>query len=514
MAWASILPLFIGIFTACQKNDDPQYVAKEIGGNTYATVTISLNGDRVRAEADDNKVQYWNGNDKINTVDVYLVDDTPGDPSTKGVSSGLYQLIDFDQKAASGQIVLVPRKAIQTTQGNKHVYVLVNASEEIRRKLAVTSKATFEANWNAIQEAYALSANAAQAKAGIEALAKVDPSDEKDVVMMSNSAETTLVVKAGVTESEALKPTSSNRAHVSVQRVAARVVVTAGATEYELKVPYYNGKTGEKVLGKLTHLKYSVAQGERRFYIQQRSSNNLIQTPSYAFVPTETNLGGMVDYDYSGLYNRRDLPLSQELEKDIASSNPTFLLETSHEYGKEGGPTGGFRKGNTPYVLVEAKLTPDPSAIVDKGNIEESGTFYVGAVNGAIYASKENVTNPEKGGRIGQGVYTYTNGKVFYFAYINPDNKDNLWKTYNAPVFRNNVYRVKVTGFKSLGYNCNPFFPSYGPNQGFPNPDGNHDPGVQPPLHPYDPLFSEYTYMSVEVTVLKWNVKEIEVELH
>nr|WP_293427984.1 Mfa1 family fimbria major subunit [Prevotella sp.] len=191
-------------------------------------------------------------------------------------------------------------------------------------------------------------------------------------------------------------------------------------------------------------------------------------------------------------------------------------MPTTHTYGSD-VTTTGYRKGNTPYVLIRAKFTP--AAFADGGTPNADGTFYLGA-NGKYYTSSKNAVDPTKGGVAGQTVAKYVDGKVLYYAWVNPDN---VTTPYNSPVLRNNIYHIHITGFKTIGTNWNPLYPE-DPNSSNPtNPDpkpANDDPNDpnnpgEPtnPIDPTDPLTTPETWMSVDVTVLPWNVHSYGISL-
>jgi len=112
-----------------------------------------------------------------------------------------------------------------------------------------------------------------------------------------------------------------------------------------------------------------------------------------------------------------------------------------------------------------------------------------------------------------------------YYAWANPDVVPD-W--YNSPVIRNNVYHIHITGFKNLGTNWNPLFPE-DPNGTtitnpdpkpivtIPDPSDPENPIVIPepenPINPKDPLTTLETWMSVDVTVLPWQLHSYNVEL-
>ena len=108
-----------------------------------------------------------------------------------------------------------------------------------------------------------------------------------------------------------------------------------------------------------------------------------------------------------------------------------------------------------------------------------------------------------------------------YYAWVNPDAIPN-W--YNSPVLRNNIYHIHITGFKTIGTNWNPLYPEdpehpNGPGNTPLNPDPKPTPGpgepTEPvnPIDPTDPLTTPETWMSVDVTILPWQVHSYGVDL-
>ena len=148
-------------------------------------------------------------------------------------------------------------------------------------------------------------------------------------------------------------------------------------------------------------------------------------------------------------------------------------------------------------------------------NYQEGQDFYLGA-NNKFYSTKENVTDPAKGGVAGQKYRHYVKGKVLYYAFVNPDKAPN---TLDAPVFRNNIYHINIKGFKTIGTNWNPLFPEDPDNPAVPgtpeNPDPkpSDDPDNPNPFNPQDPNTPKETWMSVEMSVLAWTVHSYDIEL-
>lgn len=512
---AGALLAALGLFASCSKSGkDVQDPNQE--GSTYVGITLSMGTNDLRAEDENfNHKGKWNGKDKIETIDVYVVDVTSG-----VVSTGFYNKNNFtiEQTDGAPSIKITPKTAIRTTPGAKRVYALVNASAEVTQKLANASATVFENVYNNVEQDFAI-ASLAKNVAG------------SDIIMASNAKESTLTVLDGVTEAEA-KAGTKNRAVVEMKRLVARVVVTT--KEETFQVMYSDGVTK---MGTVKKISYAGAQGEKKFYIGQKVVGGLIKTPAYDYIPNAAqdiwSATGKASYDYSDLKDHTftnnpryatkisgTLTVEQIGEKSLAQT--LFMYEASHKYQTNSTNTdvnlydGGFRRGNTPYVLVRAVFVPEATAFADgTGNTYVEGKdFYLGA-NNKFYSELANVTNPLKGGVVGQKFRHYVKGKVLYYAFVNPDRVPG---TLDAPVFRNNIYHINITGFKTIGTNWNPLFPEDPAN---PNPSGPENPDPKPsddpdnpnPFNPDDPNTPKETWMSVEMSVLAWTVHSYDIEL-
>ena len=506
-----LLTIGLVALTSCKKdNQEP----KKNEGTTYVSVAIGLKADGMRAGDDENNYSQkgkWNGKDAIETVDVYVV--------SKGeVAFGQYTKGDFTITAATDDtnITIKPNKAIVTTPGEKEVYVLLNATDAVRTLLTESLPNNFKAAYNKAIDTMTTAD-----------VAKTDDT-KGDIIMMTNAAESKINVADGVSEAEALDADNpKNRAKVEVQRVVARVLLTTTAEKYEIK--YQDGK----VMGEITDITYSVAQGEKAFYLSQKREGGLIKSPAYAYIP-ETQAPAsplkfadyntqLAKYDYSDLSTKDRKPIvATNLADAIAIGKQSlkqsvFIFETNHKSGKAGETyanyTGDFRRSNTPYVLVRAKFTPKMFANdkeKDAYNNAGDGTFYLGE-DGLVYAGKEVTA---ENGRPNQKYYMYKEGKVLYVAFVNPDDKGQ-GKTLNAPAFRNNIYHISVKGFKKLGMNWNPLYPEdpFGNNPNNPDPKPTPDDPYIPPFTPGDFNSQKETFMAVDVTVIPWNVHSYDIEL-
>ena len=515
---AGALLAALGLFASCSKSGkDVQDPNQE--GSTYVGITLNMGTNDLRAGEDDkfNPKGTWNGKDEIKTIDVYVVDVASG-----VVSTGFYNKNNFTITQTDGapSITIVPKTAIRTTKGQKKVYALVNASAEVTRVLADASATEFEKAYNTTAQEVA-----------IASLAKNESG--KDVIMASNAKECSIDVKEGVTAAEALAAASpKNRAKVEMKRVVARVLVTTKEDTYEVK--YSDGVTK---MGTVKNISYAGAQGEKKFFIGQQIANGQIKTPAFAYVPTKTEdiwgATGKASYDYSDLKahtfssNPRmatKISGSALSAKEIGEESlkkSLFMFEASHKYQTNPANAdvntydGDFRRGNTPYVLVRALFVPDKDAFADGtgASYKPGDDFYLGA-NNKFYSKKENVTDPTKGGIKNQKFRHYLKGKVLYYAFVNPDRAPG---TLDAPVFRNNIYRIHITGFKTIGTNWNPLFPEKpdpnNPNPENPDPKPSDDPDNPNPFNPEDPNTPKETWMSVEMSVLAWTVHSYDIEL-
>ncbi|MBR8785634.1 Minor fimbrium subunit Mfa1 [Porphyromonas levii] len=521
---AFALALIMGM-SSCSK--DNVEVDPENEGNTFASVRIALDGASLRSE-DYNYVGEWGGQDVIERIAVYMVDNNV-------VSTGFYSKADFTITPNPGngtQITITPKKAIKTTEGNKDIYVLINGTADVEAKLAQSVGTAFE-------EAYAKVAMALKnegsktvaVSTSADKIAKVN-SKGYDEILMTNGEKASLDVQPNITETATLEAdagdVTNNRLTVKVKRAVARVMVTTTEKEYKIK-----DKNTGAVLGSISDINWVLGQGEASLYLMQKSS---LETPNYSFVtssdvnPTSNEYKNAVGkYDYSGLWRGKDNEGIKGIKADVRAegvyTKPVsfestkvkgeFILPTTHEVGADREKTG-YRKGNTPYVLVRAKFTPEVYADEGEEATQDDGTFYYGLTTRKFYKNINSVTNPAKGGAVGQGNRKYEAGKVIYWAWVNPDKTDpTQWL--NSPILRNNIYHISISGFKTLGWNWNPLVPNDPDkpedNPENPDPDPDPDPNDPDPVDPDDPLSTPETWMSVDIKVLPWKVHSYSVEL-
>lgn len=515
---ALTVALIMGM-VSCQKE---KITSDLVDDSTHVSVALTMAKPGVRVLPEDyNNVGKWFGKDEIRRIDIYVVD---VDKST--IATGQFELGDFtvapnNPGDGTAQITLTPKKAIKTTPGAKKVYAVINATPEVAARLSQADPAEFDKKMKT--EAMVLANSGmdnAKSETSASKLARVEGTSMdawKDIIVMTNDADSDLNVEDNVKEQEAINGTK-NRAKVNVSRVVARAIVTASKEEYNVV------STAGTILGTVSNINWVLAQGEDRLFLQRKTD---FTTPSYSVkLKADQFITGNPGYDYSGLYeNYQAAPAFggtkvptldsytgniADLKLDKSSYAGKFVLPTTHVIG-DTKETSGYTKGNTVYVLIRANFTPKEMA--DGTTYIPGKDFYVGETNGRFYSSNANAKDPSKGGVAGQKSRKYVGGKVLYYAWLNPDKVPGGM---NSPVVRNNIYHIQIKSFKTIGTNWNPLFPedpkSPDPKNPDPKPENPDEPGDNP-IKPDDPLTTPETWMSVDVTVLPWEVHTYEVDL-
>lgn len=589
-AAALILALGAG-FTACSNDDLSKSEGKEVAqsGTAFMSVSFTLPAPGgTRAETapaagtatETPRYQYgsWNGQDKINSVKVYVF---KADNTLEKVVT--LSNLSLDQRT-TGTVKVSSNEAFKVSSGAKKVYVVVNPTDAVTLPDAVgTTLSNFETAYKAVNAPAAVDPDpyyptAAATATRADKFASVSGQD--DVILMTGKV-AEVNVADGVTEQEAISGVA-NQAHLSVERAVARVVVTSkeGAA-FEIKgddPTTADTKETDFVLATLSKITYTVAQGERAFNFLKKEyadagttqdkegRKNYEETPAFAQKTDNTDefwgktameayQGLIQHYDYSGLWlnEKKGFEVKSRVafiggaDKDddevgkvtthITTANTgdhgLFLLPTTHKYGATAAESD-YRKTNTAYILVRGILTPkvyvNDQGVLTKGALTAGADFYLGA-NGLVYASKDCVQDPKKGGVKGQTARLYKGGKALYFVWVHPDK---LTGTLNSPVDRNNIYHVQLKGVGSWGANWNPLVPypkttpeldpktgkPKDPTKGTTTPNNPNNPDdrpndnpfepVNPPVNPFENLTPTETWMAAEVTILPWAVHSYE----
>lgn len=519
--------------TSCQKSNNNTVTPVPEEGSTYMSVAINLNmnpEELLRAGEENNEhndVGHWKGRDKITGVDIYLVDDASGTVETKALNEITAPVSGASGTVGNNGVYATPAWKVQP--GAKTLYVVVNNSDQIKEALktaAASGKDVFETAYKAAYD-YTISKYAKEEGAGT--------ANAKDVILMTGEPKQ-VTIQPNITQSQATIQSSAttlsennNQFGLEVRRSAARVAVTYDKDKLpSAKGKVESGTTPSTVLGNIEVNGWYYGQFEKQTKVLwDKSADDKKDSPAKAYLTRKTkspNWDFIVEatttgtqrtdkYDYSTLNNLIGINPLASADRNVANiiehGNMKFLTETTHQYGTEANT--GYRKGNTPYVLIETVFTPadDSWASTDeKTAYTEGKDLYYSTYNGKFYSDKakavevskpnaDDTATPAK-----DGVITYTGGKMYYTAWLNPDTTDpTTW--FNSPVLRNNIYHIHVTGFKKLGFSGDPFNPT--PDNDKPVDPDDDVPGVTEKLN------TKETWMSTEITVVNWGVHSYDI---
>lgn len=512
---ALLAPLFVGGLVACNKQASNDLNPEgQSTGDTYMSVTFSTanpNSTRAAVKEDEsfNSIGEYIGRDEIKNVNVYVISLPEETVDVKKFTS---VTMDPDSDTNTNDF---RTDAWKTTAGKKLIYVYVNiAGTDIEKTLdKATSKKTFE---DANEKPYTLTD-----VSGVKAdYAKYDESSKKDIISMNTVTPAELEVKPGVKKADAEKNDATeyqNRAKLSVRRLVGQAAVTSTATEYPISETYAGSTTN---LAKLSGLKWDVMQYELTTYLMPLPTEDGKDAKKAEFCKTpwwnlkvddasyKANSIGQ-KYFYSAFNGKEVKQFTRDTDdtkniKAIVETPMKFITETTHQHGGKielTDPKTGYRKGNTTYVIVSAKITPDDNAWAtneEKTGYTEGSDLYFGVQDHKFYKSLDNAKKANKtttatleGEK--DNVIKYAKGICYYVAWLNPDNAK---EPVVSPVLRNNIYHVNISAIKKLGYSGNPF-----------NPKGDNpkDPD-DPTPDPKETLYPVDTYMSVEINVVNWGV--------
>ena len=577
---AMTLALGVG-FTACSSDNlDPNTSAQlNQNASTYMSVAFALpTNDGTRAANDGqnttspefNNKGVWNGQDKIEKIEVYVFKATgaaAADADQLEVKQD-YAAADlaFTQNPTTGASFVNANTAFKVEKGVKTVYVVINPTANSTALLASANtlgafKSKYASANMTMSNPTMLKAEMVGDKTRADEVARVEnkgTATAKDIVLMTGPS-VVKEVEDGVSAQQAVSG-QKNRATLKVQRVAARVLLTTKQESFDILGINPENLTDDKfVAAKVTDFTYAVAQGENKFFFVQKDNGDAATNKAAYTTPAFDKVNQSLDYwdpaqmrdyatvgqnyDYSGLWKNKAAGMKvatlannglSDVTTQLASKlESEFVLPSLHKYNEERDQSG-YRKGNTPYILVRALLVPqkfvDNSGALSTNTADIKGKdFYLGA-NGVYFLNKAHVQDPAHYGVNGQTAQKFEKGKVIYFVWLNPDN---LKKPVNSPVIRNNVYHVQISSVGMVGANWNPLVPfpdpsdpaipttPYDPtNPTFPknpyNPDQRPDNDIEPknpPVEPKDPLTFKETWMSVNVTILPWQIHSYDVVL-
>ena len=493
---------------------------------TFMTVAFTLPKLSTRAGAADgqdlddpnfNHHGKWAGTDKIDNLSVYVFN---GDNNTAKLEIKKdFASTDLITQVEANQLFVKIKEPFLVSKGNKKIYVVINSTTETDALLAATVNST---TLQQFREKYESEELALVAETGGSVADKVAKLENNQHIILMTGAPIMKDMEDGVSKFEASTGTRNN-ASVQFKRAVSRVLVTTTKDSYTLAG--YNPSNAQKENDFLTldQLHYVVAQGENHLYFQQKVSTDgtaAFTTPAFDQVPDETTFGSSpyvqkyndvgAHYDYAGLQKNQTTNTTTVKGFTVKVRNPfaptpttveelaeadlngelagQYVLPTLHKFNTDETQTG-YRKGNTPYVLVRARITPkkyiDANGQVSDAALADDADLYYGLETGYFYLNKDHVTDAFHHGRANQNAYKYTKRVALYFAWLNPDN---VSKPLNSPVVRNNIYHLHIASISQLGSNWNPLVPKDKDNPD-PFPNDNPNEPTTPRVFPHDPLY-------------------------
>lgn len=370
-------------FVSCSNDDD----AIGNGGNPIpsgkaTTFTLSIAQPRTYA-ADPNATV---NETKINSVDVFIFNDANVLEKRERLDG-----TDFTQ---SPDNEYTADRTIATTVGAKKIYVGVNLSDNLARKVA---------------------------SEGLSAIYKV--SSANDLMNPTNGFAMFSKVASNATFVEATDPTAStaNKVSATVARLLAKVSVQEGAA---MKYNVLGGTVSD--------LQFSVSNITKQYYMLPSLST---------FSPINT----LADF-----YNENAYKAVNANGIAIASANVSYALENASAQNLEGYSTyASIRAKFLPTTVVKLSTAGDgASGLVSETTPATPQTFYVVPNAGVKYYFIDETDATAYDAEVNGGVpsarvETYTDGYCYYKAYLNPA------VDYN--IYRNNFYKVNITAVNGLG---------------------------------------------------------------
>lgn len=320
-------------------------------GTTYMSVSINL-PQELRADSEDekhNSVGTWEGRDEIKNVDIYLA--ANGQVEAKALGSAPKSGDSYKTTPFS------------TTGGTKKVYVVVNNGGDVKKALDNAAAVGADAFDKAYRAAYEVVTKGNDGAIKAE-YTKVQ-GNKNVIIMTGNPVEKS--IKDGVGKDQA----DQNKVSVSVRRLSSRVLVTKDKVlKPKIEIKATSGSE-TKVLGELKDLKWTVAQYDKKSYLQSfgdKIKADEVKSPAFVFKPTKSTYKSQAPshYDYSLLKERFDLAVKEDasLTKPEMLASMKYITETTHAYATL--PTAsGYVRGNTTYVMVVGTFEPKKEVFAD-----------------------------------------------------------------------------------------------------------------------------------------------------
>lgn len=429
--------------SSCSKEESNGVDQITKGKETFMGVSITLPASSAAVRAEDASAGIQTEKD-IASIGVYIVEGTTVDYKI------LYTVSDFTQEVVGGHNVCTAKVAIQTTTGNKKVFVVANPTNEIQSKLVASGSTAMNA------AAFGLADNKFLTVAGT-------PLDLTNMVMSGAYTATSGILDMTVAQTSA--DALSTPVAITIGRNLAKAVVQE-ATNYE-------------VTGGTTTLNWTLINKANDAYFISQTAGTLYRTVPATAVSSNTdlywaNFSGMtgVSTDYIGV-----LPKGAEA-KTAAYAQSKYMFENKPSDLFTGNTTAARIKGEfKPDKVFNDVIAGDP---IQLSTFTSGQDFYRSNIDGTYWTAvgAAAAISAVYNGHTANTDFTYYKGGVGYYTiYVNDGSGA-------KGVDRNGYYLMQITEVRGPG-----------------SPTENIDPTIP---------IAEDTNLGVVVTVLNWDYKKSE----
>lgn len=405
---------------ACSKEGTDKGINPEEGVNTYAGVNISFpQTDTKATDANATAVET-----AVTKIGVYIVDNTSG-----LMHSGLYSASDFEKDASSGNYKL--KTALQTTTGEKTIYVVLNPTDKLNATIVAAGKNSFNGVVPIVGETFVN-------KSGntIESLT------------MSSVAGGTKQTVTAQDKATAI----ANPFAVTVERNTAKVTLRFGASHTVIG-------------GTVSDVQYGIDIAPKQSYLIQNlkavaaASIENVNTPANKVAIPDPSLATA---DYVA-YMQKFFTDSKQIPTDMTDvqAHNTAAGSLVGFYCPENVNVKNYQD-NTTAVIIKATYTPTTgtaitgydtaTGVTTLGDIAMGSSFYKYKTDGTLWSEAAYNAATTAGATYSKTAadFTtiYTNGVCYYRIWVMGENTTGPGA---VGVLRNNFYVMNITKINGVG---------------------------------------------------------------
>ncbi|MDR2811280.1 MAG: Mfa1 family fimbria major subunit [Tannerellaceae bacterium] len=407
--------------TACSSEEIVPDVQSTIE-HANLTIVINNNEPATRAVVDANAVD---SETEIKTITLFVFGQ-----GTKVEADTTFKAGEGTNpfKEVSGQENKFTATFLQAPIGAKNVYVGVNLPNDLK---------------NFIKE------NGVAAVYELDELGKL-----ADLYPISTSNGFPMFSDGEQTPSLTIKQGQPNKLEVSVKRFVAKVTLQTSAA-------FEANANGERTADGVTvdkDLTFAMGQINTKFFPYPKKVGGKYQDPNYSAIVSGNAITYQADFinDWSHDFkndltwpgtafdNFKAVAKDDDVKNgDMTKYVPRYVLENTNEKRLEGELT---------YATVEAKFTPKYThsysgstvkATENTTNKNDYAFLYVFNDGGTFYYFTDKTEADQYKADTGNGYLTYVNCICFYDVYLNPNEKNN--------VYRNDYYKITIEKISRLG---------------------------------------------------------------